>query len=184
MGGSWPAPARLMGRHNVENALAAAACARALGAPVRSIAEAFRSFRGVEHRLQIVRAWRGVRFINDSKATNVDSTRVALEALPGPLRLILGGEHKGSPYTPLRPLLRRKVKEVLLIGEAASVIERDLAGAVPLFHCRTLAKAVERAARTAVPGEDVLLSPACASFDQFDNFEQRGRAFMGLVQAL
>jgi UDP-N-acetylmuramoylalanine--D-glutamate ligase len=182
--GAWPPPRRLSGRHNLENALAAIGCARFLGAPAAAVDQALRTFPGVEHRLEEVRRWRGIRFINDSKATNVDSTAVALDALPGPLHVILGGEHKGAPYTPLRRRLVAKAKEVLLIGEAAPVIERDLKGSAPLVRCGDLKTAVAAAVRNAKPGETVLLSPACASFDQFDNFEQRGRVFKEAVAAL
>lgn len=180
----WDAPKNLPGRHNVANALAAVACARALGVPAPAIAKALATFRGVEHRLERVRTWRGVRFINDSKATNVDSTRVALESFSKPLTVILGGQDKGAPYRPLVPLLRKKAKAVLLIGEAAEKIERDMAGQVPLVRCETLARAVAQAAGTARPGDVVLLSPACASFDQFNNFEHRGRIFKELVRRL
>ncbi|MBL0059712.1 MAG: UDP-N-acetylmuramoyl-L-alanine--D-glutamate ligase [Elusimicrobia bacterium] len=184
LSGRWAAPRHLPGRHNIDNALAAVACARALGVPTDAIAQGLARFRGVEHRLEIVRTWRGIRFVNDSKATNVDSTRVALEALSGPLTVILGGEDKGAPYGPLIPLLRKKAREVLLIGEASSVIERQLGGSAPLVRCGTLDRALSHVARTARSGEDVLLSPACASFDQFDNFEHRGRRFKELVAAL
>lgn len=184
MSGGWLAPQFLPGRHNIANACAAAACARALGVPRSVIAKTLATFRGVEHRLELVRLWRGVRFINDSKATNVDSTRVALESFSNPLYVILGGQDKGAPYAPLAPLLRKKAKSVFLIGEAAKKIERDLAGSVPLKRCETLARAVAQAAQTARPGDVVLLSPACASFDQFDNFEDRGRCFKDLVGAL
>lgn len=180
----WPLPAHLPGRHNWENAAAAIACARALGVPNAAVRRALADFRGVAHRLEFVRDWRGIRFFNDSKATNVDSTRVALEAFPGRLRLILGGQDKGAPYTPLAGLLRRKVKEVLLIGEAATQIEKGLRGAAAFHRCGDMAGAVRRASETAVAGDVVLLSPACASFDQFDNFEHRGRVFRGLVEAL
>ncbi|MBK8871695.1 MAG: UDP-N-acetylmuramoyl-L-alanine--D-glutamate ligase [Elusimicrobia bacterium] len=173
----WKTPRYLPGRHNVANAMAAAVCARALGVPDTAIARALAAFRGVEHRLEPVRTWRGVRFINDSKATNVDSTRVALDSLPGPLFIILGGEDKGAPYGPLIPLLKKKAKEILLIGEATPKIAKELAGAAPQVVCGTLAKAVQHAASSAQPGDTLLLSPACASFDQFDNFEHRGRCF-------
>jgi UDP-N-acetylmuramoylalanine--D-glutamate ligase len=181
---SWETPRHLPGPHNVANALAASVCARALGVPATAIARALATFRGVEHRLEPVRTWRGVRFVNDSKATNVDSTRVALDSLPGPLYVILGGEDKGAPYGPLIPLLKKKAKEILLIGEAAPKIANELANAAPLVACGTLAKAVQHAASSARPGDTVLLSPACASFDQFDNFEHRGRSFKNEVGLL
>lgn len=182
--GVWGLPRFLPGRHNRENVLAAIGCARFLGASVGSIARALDTFRGVEHRLEHVRTFRGVSYINDSKATNVDSTFVALQALPNPLYVILGGEDKGAPYAPLVPLLKKKAKRVFLIGQAANKIDRELGDAVPVEHAGTLANAVKRAAREAAFGDAVLLSPACASFDQFDNFEHRGRAFKELVAAL
>lgn len=180
----WKPPRHLPGRHNIANAMAAAVCARALGVPDAAIARALDTFRGVEHRLEPVRTWRGVRFINDSKATNVDSTRVALDSLPGRLFVILGGEDKGAPYAPLIALLKKKAKAILLIGEAAPKIAEELAGAAPQVVCGTLAKAVQHAAAAARPGDTVLLSPACASFDQFDNFEHRGRCFKKEVDLL
>jgi UDP-N-acetylmuramoylalanine--D-glutamate ligase len=215
LSGRWRPPPHLPGRHNIDNALAAVACARALGVSGAAIARGLADFRGVEHRLELVRTWNGVRFINDSKATNVDSTRVALDSFSGPLTVILGGQDKGAPYTPLvRPLLD-KAREVLLIGEAADKIERDLlAGAVSggpprrgraprasrapdlteekgkphnnftLVHCGTLRRALTHAARTASHGEVVLFSPACASFDQFKDFEHRGRCFKKWVEEL
>ncbi len=182
--GAWNLPRYLPGRHNVENVLAAIGCARLLGASAGAIARALDTFRGVEHRLEHVRALRGVDYVNDSKATNVDSTFVALQALSGPLHVILGGEDKGAPYTPLIPLLKKKAKRILLIGEAAKKIELDLDGAVPVSRVHTLSNAVKQSAKEAVAGDTVLLSPACASFDQFDNFEHRGRAFKALVDAL
>lgn len=183
-GERWPLPAHLPGRHNWENAAAAIACARALGVPSADVRRALATFRGVPHRLEFIREWRGIRFFNDSKATNVDSTRVALEAFPGRLRLILGGQDKGAPYTPLAGLVRRKVREVLLIGEAAPKIEKELKGAATFHRCGDMAGAVRRAMETAAAGDVVLLSPACASFDQFDNFEHRGRVFREFVEAL
>jgi UDP-N-acetylmuramoylalanine--D-glutamate ligase len=180
----WKAPRYLPGRHNSANACAAVACARALGVPPSAIARALATFRGVEHRLEFVRTWRGVNFVNDSKATNVDSTRVALEAIPKPLMLIMGGQDKGAPYGPLVPVLRKKAKRVLLIGKASEKIERELLGRVPVSRCGTVEKAVDLAARMAAPGDVVLLSPACASFDQFENFEHRGRVFKEHARAL
>jgi UDP-N-acetylmuramoylalanine--D-glutamate ligase len=181
--GTWALPRHLPGDHNVENALAAVGLARLAGVPVTAVAKALESFPGVEHRLEFVRELRGVRYVNDSKATNVDSTLVALKAFPGGLHVVMGGEDKGAPYTPLMPLLRQKAKAVYLIGEAAPKIRRDLKG-ITFVECGTMARAVEAAASRAVPGEIVLLSPACASFDQFDNFEHRGRVFKALAEAL
>lgn len=182
--GPWKAPRFLPGQHNVSNALAAVACAQSLGVTRGPIAQALATFRGVAHRLELVHTWRGVRFINDSKATNVDSTRVALNAFPKPLLVILGGQDKGAPYAPLGPLLKNKAKTVFLIGEASDKIERDLSGQVPLVRCGTLARAVAQASRTAKSGDVILLSPACASFDQFENFEHRGRVFKKLARAI
>jgi len=181
LGGRWPWPTHLPGEHNIQNASVAVVCARVLGVPSGAIARGLQRFRGVDHRLQTVRERHGVRFINDSKATNVDSTRVALQAVPGPLYLILGGEHKGSPYTPLADLMGSRVKEILCIGEASPLIAKDLNGVAPIVLCGTLDKAVERAMEKAVAGDTVLLSPACASFDQFDHFEHRGQTFVTLV---
>jgi UDP-N-acetylmuramoylalanine--D-glutamate ligase len=177
-------PRHLPGRHNIENALAATALAQWAGASDAAITRAFDTFRGVEHRLEAVRERRGVKFVNDSKATNVDSTLVALEALPQGLHVILGGEHKGSPYAPLIPLLRKKARKIYLIGEAAPLIEKELGKVVPFSRSGDMARAVSEAAQNAAPGETVLLSPACASFDQFNNFEHRGAVFKELVGRL
>ncbi|MCS7315799.1 MAG: UDP-N-acetylmuramoyl-L-alanine--D-glutamate ligase [Bryobacterales bacterium] len=174
----------LRGLHNVENVLAAALAARLTGAPAEAIAEAVRSFPGVEHRLEFVCRVRGVEFYNDSKATNVDAALKALQAFEGPLWVILGGKDKDGDFRPLREPLRQKARAVLLIGAAAEKIARQLEGAVPLASCGTLENAVEYAFRRAVPGDTVLLAPACASFDQFENFEHRGRVFKQLVASL
>lgn len=174
----------LRGRHNIENTLAAACAAHLAGAALPAIAAAVESFPGVEHRLEFVRRVRGVDYYNDSKATNVDATRKALEAFQGGLWLILGGKDKGAPYTPLAELLRAKARGVLLIGAAAPIIAAQLRGAAPLFDCGVLEEAVRAAAAQAAPGDTVLLAPACASFDQFDDFEQRGRVFKQLVRRL
>jgi UDP-N-acetylmuramoylalanine--D-glutamate ligase len=184
--GSWPVPRLLVGRHNVENAMAAVACARFLGAGTAAVRRALKTFPGVEHRLERVRERRGVMYVNDSKATNVDSTAVALRSFPETrrLHLILGGEDKGAPYAPLRALVKGRVKEILLVGEASRKIAQELKGLAPAVFCGTLEKAVRRAAENAASGDTVLLSPACASFDQFDNFEHRGKIFKELVATL
>jgi UDP-N-acetylmuramoylalanine--D-glutamate ligase len=174
----------LPGLHNVENTMAAALAARVAGAKTSQIAAAVRSFPGVEHRLEFVRERNGVRYYNDSKATNVDATMKAVDAFAGGLWIILGGKDKGSDYTVLREPLRKKARRVLLIGAAANKIEDHLQGAVPVSHCGTLDKAVPYAAQAASPGEIVLLAPACASFDQFQSYEHRGRVFKELVQNL
>jgi UDP-N-acetylmuramoylalanine--D-glutamate ligase len=175
---------RLRGMHNVENSMAAAAMAHLAGAPLERIGPAISSFPGVEHRIEFVRSLRGVDYYNDSKATNVDATLKAIAAFPGPLWIVLGGKDKGSPYTPLREPLHTKAKAALLIGAATPIIERDLSSYVSLIDRGTLTEAVRYAADHATAGDTVLLAPACASFDQFENFEQRGRFFKHLVQQL
>lgn len=182
--GILPLPAHLPGLHNIENACAAAAMALALKVSPKDISKSLENFRGVPHRLETVKTVRGITFINDSKATNVDSTEKALQAISGHLWLILGGQDKGAPYKPLVPLIRQKVKGIYLIGEAAGKIEKDLRGAAPFFHSGTLANAVKDSYRRAMLGDAVLLSPACASFDQFKNFEDRGEQFKSRVGEL
>jgi UDP-N-acetylmuramoylalanine--D-glutamate ligase len=174
----------LKGEHNVENVLAAACAGRLAGAPADAIARAIEKFHAVEHRLEFVASINGVEFYNDSKATNVDATEKAVAAFPGGIHLILGGKDKGAPYTPLVPLLRERGRAVYTIGAAAAKIESQLRGAAPIQSCETLAKAVSAAAAAAQPGEVVLLAPACSSFDQFENYEQRGRVFKQLVAEL
>lgn len=174
----------LPGAHNRANAAAAAAALEPLKIAPAAVAAALGRFPGVPHRLEVVRRLQGVTFVNDSKATNVDSTRVALLALDGPLLLILGGRGKGTPFTSLGPLVRQKVKMVLLIGEAASQVAKDLRGTTQIVPCGTLAAAVTTAMQHAASGETVLLSPGCASFDQFQDFEDRGRQFAAFVNTL
>jgi len=180
----WPLRTNLPGPHNVENVLASIAMAVAGGVSISIIRRVLRKFQGVEHRLELARTWRGVRYVNDSKGTNVDSTRVALLSFTNPLVVIMGGEGKGSPYAPLKPLIKKVVKRIILIGEDAPRIERELRGLVPMERRQTLEKAVPRAAEIAEPGDVVLLSPACASFDQYKNYEERGRHFKALVRKL
>jgi len=174
----------LKGAHNVENVLAAVCAARLGGVAAESIRASVAGFKAVEHRLEFVATVRGVAFYNDSKATNVDATKKALEAFPGGVHLILGGKDKNSDYTELADLLRARVKIVYTIGSAAEKIERHLAGVVKIVSAGTLDAAVRQAAQNAVPGDVVLLAPACASFDQFTGYEQRGRVFKDLVQGL
>ena len=174
----------LAGAHNVENVLAAAAAARLAGAPAVAIAKGVRSFAGVEHRLEFVAEIGGVRYYNDSKATNVDATRKALDAFPGRILIILGGKDKGSDYTVLQKALREKAILALLIGAAAEKIENQISGSVALERAETLERAVETASHAARRGDVVLLAPACASFDQFHNYEHRGRVFKDLVGRL
>lgn len=178
---------RIPGEHNLQNAMAAAAACLARGLDAGAVREGLRSFPGVAHRLQQVAERDGVRYVNDSKATNVASTLVALDALAGELpsiHLILGGQGKGQDFAPLRGAVRRSCKAVYLIGEDAERIAAALAGIeAPLESCETLECAVERAVEHARQGETVLLSPACASFDQFADFEARGRRFGELVES-
>lgn len=174
----------LPGRHNLENVMAAAAAAHLAGVSEEAIGAAVRSFPGVEHRLEFVRRVGSVDYYNDSKATNVDATLKALDAFAGPLWVILGGKDKGADFTALRAPLAQKARAALLIGAAAPKLAAELEGAVPVIHCGTLEAAVEEAARRAAPGDTVLLAPACASFDQFQNFEHRGRVFKALVARL
>lgn len=172
------------GKHNIENTMAAAAAAHLAGAALPDIARAIRSFKAVEHRLEFVRKVSGIDFYNDSKATNVDATLKALDAFQGGLWVILGGKDKGSDYTVLRRPLAEKARAALLIGAAAEKIAAQLGDAVPLVAAGTLEEAVLRAYRAAVPGDTVLLAPACASFDQFRSYEHRGRTFKDLVRQL
>ncbi|HYP06857.1 MAG TPA: UDP-N-acetylmuramoyl-L-alanine--D-glutamate ligase [Bryobacteraceae bacterium] len=173
----------IRGVHNVENAMAASAAAHIAGAPLDGIAAALRTFPGVEHRLEFVRERNGVRYYNDSKATNVDATEKAIDAFPGNLWIILGGKDKNSDYTVLRDKLRAKAKGILLIGAAAGKIAGQLEG-LPLMDEGTLQKAVADATSRAAAGDIILLAPACASFDQFDSYEHRGRVFKDLVRSL
>jgi UDP-N-acetylmuramoylalanine--D-glutamate ligase len=174
----------IRGRHNIENTMAAAAAARLAGAGLAGIASAVRSFRAVEHRLEFVRSVRGVDYYNDSKATNVDATLKALDAFDGGLWVILGGKDKGSDYTVLADALRKKARSVLLIGAAALKIAGQLDRGVPIIHSGTLQAAVQEAHAHAAAGDTVLLAPACASFDQFENYEHRGRVFKQIVEEL
>jgi len=171
----------LLGAHNLENVLAAAAASRLAGAGAPQIADGVRSFAGVEHRIEFVSEIAGVRYYNDSKATNVDATLKALDSFSGRLLVILGGKDKDSDYTLLRASLREKAVLALLIGAAAEKIAAQIEGSVRIERAGTLERAVEAAAGAARAGDTVLLAPACASFDQFQNYEQRGRVFKELV---
>lgn len=174
----------LKGSHNVENVLAAVCVARLAGVPAETIRSAVASFKAVEHRLEFVRSLNGVEYFNDSKATNVDATMKAIAAFPGGVHLILGGKDKDSDYTLLAPLLRERVKTVYTIGSAAEKIERQLHGVAKMVEAGTLDVAVREARKAAVAGDVVLLAPACSSFDQFENYEHRGRIFRQIVQEL
>jgi len=174
----------LKGSHNVENVLAAVAAARLAAVPAESIRKTVASFHAVEHRLEYVATENAVEYYNDSKATNVDASAKAIAAFPGCIHLILGGKDKNSNYSDLTDLLRKHVKAVYTIGSAAQKIEQQIRGIVPIVSCETLDKAVAAARAAAHPGDVVLLSPACSSFDQFENYEHRGRAFKELVLEL
>ena len=171
----------LKGAHNVENVLAAVCAARLAGASAEQIRAAVESFQAVEHRLEYVATINGVEFYNDSKATNVDATLKAVASFSKGIHLILGGKDKNSDYSQLAQLLRERARAIYTIGSAAAKIESQLRGVVPILACETLENAVSAAGSAARPGEVVLLAPACSSFDQFENYEQRGKVFKELV---
>jgi UDP-N-acetylmuramoylalanine--D-glutamate ligase len=173
----------LKGAHNLENVLAAVCAGALMGCSPEKIRQAVRDFKAVEHRLEFVATIRGVDYYNDSKATNVDATIKALESFPANIHLILGGKDKGSDYTVLNNLLRQRVKRVYTIGAAAAKIESQVKD-VEVVHAETLESAVRKANAVAQSGDVVLLAPACASFDQFKNYEQRGQVFKQIVQML
>jgi UDP-N-acetylmuramoylalanine--D-glutamate ligase len=174
----------LRGAHNKENALAACLLARHLGVSGEALQRGLDSYPGLPHRLEPVRVLDGVEFINDSKATNVDSVEKSLSAFEAGVIILMGGRGKGAPYAPLRELLRKRAKAILTLGEEATRIAAELGDVAPLHACGTLAAAVAKARALARPGDTVLLSPACASYDQFKNFEDRGEQFKALVRGL
>jgi len=173
----------LKGAHNLENVLAAVCAGALMGCAPEKIRQAVRDFKAVEHRLEYVATIRGVDYYNDSKATNVDATIKALESFPANIHLILGGKDKGSDYSVLNDLLRQRVKRVYTIGAAAGKIESQIKN-VEVVHAETLENAVRKANAAAEAGDVVLLAPACASFDQFKNYEQRGQVFKEVVRGL
>jgi UDP-N-acetylmuramoylalanine--D-glutamate ligase len=173
----------LKGAHNLENVLAAVAASSLMGCAPDKIRQAVIEFKAVEHRLEFVATVNGVDYYNDSKATNVDATIKALESFPANIHLIIGGKDKGSDYTVLNDLLRQRVKRVYTIGAAATKIESQIKNA-DVVHAETLENAVHKAHASAQPGDVVLLAPACASFDQFKNYEHRGQAFKEIVRGL
>ena len=173
----------LKGSHNLENVLAGVCVGMLAGIAPSQTRKAVAQFKAVEHRLEYVATVRGVDYYNDSKATNVDATIKALESFPGRIHLILGGKDKGSDYAVLNPLLSDRVRRVYTIGAAARKIESQVSGA-EIVSAGKLEVAVKRASESAVAGDVVLLAPACASFDQFQSYEHRGRAFKELVQQL
>jgi UDP-N-acetylmuramoylalanine--D-glutamate ligase len=174
----------LKGAHNVENILAAVCIGALMGCEPTQIRKAIQNFKAVEHRLEYVATIDGVEYFNDSKATNVDATIKALESFPANIHLILGGKDKGSDYTVLNDLLRERVKRVYTIGAAAEKIESHIKGAAEIVHAETLENAIRRASAVAQSGDIVLLAPACASFDQFQSYNHRGRVFKEVVNAM
>ncbi len=174
----------LLGTHNQENVMAASLVAHVLGVPPEKIRKSIQKFKTLEHRLEKVSTLNGVEFYNDSKATNVDSTLKSIQSFSRPIVLILGGRDKGADFSKLKDELKKKVKKAILIGEAKEKIRRALANVVPLEEAPTLKSAVRQSFSSAKPGEVVLLAPACASFDMFKNFEERGRIFKKEVRAL
>ncbi len=175
---------QLRGDHNLENIMAAMAIGIACGASVDSMRDSVRNFKGVEHRLEFVAEVNGLKFYNDSKATNVDAAIKCIEAFDGGVNLILGGKDKGGDFSPLAPLVRERCSNVILIGAAADKIAAALENTRPLLRALTMRDAVETGLKIGKPGEIVLLAPACASFDMFDNYEHRGRVFKEAVRRL
>jgi len=175
---------RIPGPHNLANAVAAVAAATAVGVDPASAAAALTRFSPLPHRMEPIAEMNGVLFVNDSKATNVDSVRYALASYDRPIVLIAGGKDKGADFGALRDLVRERVKRLVLIGEAADAMERSFAGVASVERAASLREAVRAAAESASPGDVVLLSPACASFDMFEDFEDRGRRFKDEVRAL
>jgi UDP-N-acetylmuramoylalanine--D-glutamate ligase len=174
----------LLGDHNAANALAAALAVTEAGIGPAVIAEGMRSFRALPHRLELVGEVGGVQWINDSKATNVASTLVAVQAMERPFVLLLGGRHKGEPYTALGPLLKHRCRLIVAYGEAGDLVEQDLKGSVPLQRGGDFEDVMTRARAAAKPGDAVLLSPACSSYDMFKNYEERGAIFRRLALAI
>ncbi|TKS64186.1 MAG: UDP-N-acetylmuramoyl-L-alanine--D-glutamate ligase [Nitrospira sp.] len=175
---------RIIGSHNVENVMAAATYAMLCGCSLDAIRRVLATFPGLEHALEVVRERRGVRFVNDSKGTNVDATLKALESIDQPIWLIAGGRDKGGDFSRLAQAVGRRVTCVILIGEAAPLLRRAWEGVATMTEAATLREAVNFAAQGASPGDVVLLSPACASFDMFADYQDRGRQFKALVHAL
>ncbi|MGC9069946.1 MAG: UDP-N-acetylmuramoyl-L-alanine--D-glutamate ligase [Elusimicrobiales bacterium] len=178
--------AHIPGEHNIYNQMASVLVAMVCGIDKKTIESVFSSFKGLEHRIEFVREINGVKYYNDSKATNVDSTLVCLRSLGKKknIHLILGGVHKNSPYKPLIPLIKRYVKKIYTVGSSQDIIKKELCGTAPIIPAGTVKKAVELTSNSAVRGDIVLLSPACASLDQFKNFEERGRKFKSYVKKL
>ncbi|MGH7526114.1 MAG: glutamate ligase domain-containing protein, partial [Gemmatimonadales bacterium] len=174
----------LLGDHNVANALTAALVAEKAGCPLAGIADGLRSFRAIPHRVEPIREVDGVLWINDSKSTNVTSTEVAVAAIDRPFVLLLGGRHKGEPYTRLAELLEGRCRAVVAYGEAGPLIVGDLGKRLTVVPAGDFNDVLATARRLAKPGDAVLLSPACSSFDMFRNYEERGTWFRSAVEAL
>ncbi len=172
------------GKHNIDNILAAIAASYIAGTKKSVIEKVISNFKGVEHRIEFVKEINGVKYYNDSKGTNVDSTKVALESFDNNIQLILGGQDKGSPYKPIFNLIKKKVKNIFLIGEATNIIKKQLKNSAPMIECKTLSNAIKEIHSISKKGDVVLFSPACASFDQFNDFEHRGREFKKFVLAI
>ncbi|MDR1122649.1 MAG: UDP-N-acetylmuramoyl-L-alanine--D-glutamate ligase [Endomicrobium sp.] len=174
----------IVGSHNIENILAATAVSYIAGVNPENIEKVISKYKGVEHRIEFVKTVNGSDYYNDSKSTNTDSTRVALESFDKNILIIMGGRDKGLSYLPLRTLVKDKVKAIFLIGEASNKIRKDLSGVTNFYDCGNIENAVKQIYKISVPCDTILLSPACASFDQFKNFEERGNIFKQLVHKL
>ncbi len=174
----------IKGGHNRYNSMAASLAAQAMGVPAATIASTLMSFQGVEHRLEFVREVNGVKYVNDSKATNVDSVWYALQSFESPIVIMLGGRDKGNDYSRLRDLMRKHVRAVVAIGESADTVAQAFGSEFTVRKAATMEEAVQAGSELAEPGDVVLLSPACASFDWFENYEHRGRVFKELVRNL
>jgi UDP-N-acetylmuramoylalanine--D-glutamate ligase len=174
----------LLGDHNVANALTAALAATAAGCPLDGIASGLRTFKAIPHRVEPVREVGGVLWINDSKSTNITSTEVAIAALDRPFVLLLGGRHKGEPYARLAGPLRERCRAVVAYGEAGPIVIEDLGKALKVVPAGSFDEVLATARRLARPGDAVLLSPACSSYDMFKNYEERGTRFRQSVEAL
>lgn len=174
----------MRGVHNLYNSMAASLAAKAMGIPLEAIRQSLKRFEGVEHRLEFVRERNGVKYVNDSKATNVDSVWYALQSFEEPLIVLVGGRDKGNDYSKLFDLVRERVKAIIAIGESADKVVKAFQGVTKVEKAQSMEEAVQKAETLAVHGDVVLLSPACASFDWFENFEHRGRVFKEIVQRL
>jgi UDP-N-acetylmuramoylalanine--D-glutamate ligase len=174
----------LLGDHNVANALAASLVAAELGAPLHRIAAGLQSFRSIPHRVEPLREVDGVLWVNDSKSTNITSTEVAIASLDRPFILLLGGRHKGEPYTRLIQKLQDRCRAVVAYGEAGPLIVQNLGPRLKVISATSFEEVVMTARKLARPGDAVLLSPACSSYDMFRNYEERGERFRQAVEAL